>query len=353
MSVLEDKRKIIATLGRLFGKNKDAAEYKALVQGKCEIVLIEHDNWNGGTDTFGIYCTIPIDLYDDIQHEVPTVEQNIKAKAALIFRTYQESYVGEVVVSPELTVNQEGKVYKISSDELLNCIQLQKSLLVSVATGGPKIQSVNKDYASRIPLIREGLAERDIKDPIPFKDLWQWYGKWSDGSLPTYQSRREFLSNLFDPLEEEVGKTKQDISTTKVFEEPTGWMRVDRCIGEIKTRIIQAKNEEQFQAIGLLGRETLISLAQAVYRKEEHPVEDGTQVSETDAKRMLDAFIAGTLKGPSNQTLRKHAKASLDLANELAHKRTADFRLAALCAEATNSVVNVIAIISGRRDPTN
>jgi hypothetical protein len=35
----------------------------------------------------------------------------------------------------------------------------------------------------------------------------------------------------------------------------------------------------------------------------------------------------------------------------LQHKRTADFRHAALCAEATAAVINLVAIVSGQRDP--
>jgi hypothetical protein len=38
-----------------------------------------------------------------------------------------------------------------------------------------------------------------------------------------------------------------------------------------------------------------------------------------------------------------HAKAALDLANDLQHRRTAGFRDAALWAEATSAVVNLIA----------
>jgi len=52
----------------------------------------------------------------------------------------------------------------------------------------------------------------------------------------------------------------------------------------------------------------------------------------------------------TTEAIRKHAKVSLTLANDLTHRRTAEFRDAAMCAEATNSVVNIIAIISGRRD---
>lgn len=46
----------------------------------------------------------------------------------------------------------------------------------------------------------------------------------------------------------------------------------------------------------------------------------------------------------------QHAKATLDLAVHLQHRRTATYRDAALCVEATISVVNLIAIIAGLRD---
>jgi hypothetical protein len=87
-----------------------------------------------------------------------------------------------------------------------------------------------------------------------------------------------------------------------------------------------------------------------VYDPQRHPSEDGVAPSETDAKRMLDSYIAVELRGGANEEVRRHAKAALSLANELQHRRTADYRQAALCAEATTSVVNIVAIISGRRD---
>lgn len=133
--------------------------------------------------------------------------------------------------------------------------------------------------------------------------------------------------------------------------EPTRWTKVDRGIDEARNRLAAAQNEEQYQAVGLLCREILISLGQTVYDPELHPTLDGVAISATDAKRMLDAYIAYTLNGSSHETSRRHARAAVDLANEVQHRRTATFREAALCAEATTSVVNLIAIISGRRDP--
>jgi AbiJ N-terminal domain 3 len=74
--------------------------------------------------------------------------------------------------------------------------------------------------------------------------------------------------------------------------EPTGWIRVDRNVTEVRKRLETATMEEQFQAVGLLCRETLISLAQAVYDAQLHPTLDGVTPSDTDAKRRLEAYIA-------------------------------------------------------------
>ena len=135
----------------------------------------------------------------------------------------------------------------------------------------------------------------------------------------------------------------------EVFEEPTGWQKVDRQIQEVRLRLDTAESEEQFQAVGLLCREVLISAAQEVYDPIRHPSRDSIVPSDTDAGRMLEAFFDIELKGSGTTEARTHAKAALRLALALQHKRTADFRMAALCAEATSSVVNILAVLDGRR----
>ncbi len=131
----------------------------------------------------------------------------------------------------------------------------------------------------------------------------------------------------------------------------TGWARVDRNVGEVRNRLASATTEEQFQAVGLLCREALISVAQAVFAADRHPTLDGVTVSATDARRMLEAFIAVEMGGNDHEYARKHARSALDFAVNLQHKRTASFRAAAMCVEATTAVVNTIAIASGQRDP--
>ncbi len=230
-------------------------------------------------------------------------------------------------------------------EELLQALDYLRSTMIAVATGGPRINDVNDQFQRAYANVSAALARRRIDNPLHYGDLWGWYGRWSSGDMPTYQSRRDFVREIFDPL-------VNQIRTGRIEEfQPTGWTRVDRTVSELRDRLAAATNEEHFQAVGLLCREALISVAQAVYLREKHRSGDGISPSETDAKRMLEAYITSELGGGTNDEARKHTRSALDLAIHLQHKRTASFRDAAMCVEATTATINIVAIVSGRRDP--
>ena len=236
-----------------------------------------------------------------------------------------------------------------SSEGLASELKAQKNLMVAVATGGPRLDDVNVEYIGRRNRIRDGLARLGIPDANPYSDLWAWYGKWSSGDLPSYQSRRQYLSQLLDPLIEAAERGVE--LGESIFEEPTGWAKVDRQLDGAREQLARAQSEEDFQAVGLRCREVLISLSQEAFDPTLHSAKDGIAPSGTDAKRMLDAYLLTELPGNKNEEARKHTRAALEFAVSLQHRRTATFRDAALCAEATASIVNLIAILSGRRDP--
>lgn len=80
------------------------------------------------------------------------------------------------------------------------------------------------------------------------------------------------------------------------------WDRVRRASQEMSERLRTSETEEQFQTVGTLAREVLISWAQAVYDRELHGViEDGKEPSETDSRRMLEAYIERELQGGPNE----------------------------------------------------
>ena len=72
---------------------------------------------------------------------------------------------------------------------------------------------------------------------------------------------------------------------------PTGWAPVSRAVTQTRMRPETANTEEQFQAVGMLCRETLISPAHAVYDAKIHGTLDEVQASSTDAMRMREEYI--------------------------------------------------------------
>ena len=235
--------------------------------------------------------------------------------------------------------------------ELERLIEAQIHVMIAVATGGPRIESKNEEYRKRREIIRDKLQGLGKRDPNPFEDLWAWYGRWTSGDLPNYRSRREYVPTLYRGLLEDLAGAPP-LAPSEPSREPTGWEKVDRQVDKIISSLEKATDEtheEEYQAVGLFCRECLISLAQAVFDPSKHTPTDGTQPSKTDAYRMLEAYFSTEFPGSENEALRRHAKASLNLANHLQHKRTAKHKDAALCSEATRTVVNIVAITSERR----
>jgi hypothetical protein len=119
----------------------------------------------------------------------------------------------------------------MTTEELLQAVEWIKATMIAVATGGPRINDVQSGFAAKYDQVAEELAARDVPNNVPYRDLWQWYGRWSGGDMPSYQSRRNFVNGLADEL---VANIKRAASASKApRHEPTGWPRVDRTVPEV------------------------------------------------------------------------------------------------------------------------
>jgi len=217
---------------------------------------------------------------------------------------------------------------------------IHRDMMISVATGGKRIQEVNDYYIAREARLRERMPS-DIKYANPHDDLWAWYQHWNS-NFGRWTERRQYVREIISPAIAALSKR----STLPLPErEATGWERVDRVLSKARAQFETASAEEDCQAIGLLCREVIISLAQAVYDPRFHESLDGVRPSPTDANRMLEGYIGHAFPGESFKEVRAHARASLALALNLQHRRTATRQLAALCVEATASTTAVISII--------
>jgi hypothetical protein len=319
------------------------------ILSRCKLEISDKGQRYTGTTAIGLNITLRCKALDlskfnehDTDWELPS-STYIEIKGALEAVLPAQFKVHDLSARSLLVDREE-----FEKTELEQLIESQIDLLIAVATGGPSIQSKNQEYRERRKLISDKIQTLSKKDPNPFVDLWAWYGRWSSGDLPSYKSRREYIRNIYRPLLEELAGFP-DMKSSAPIHEPTGWAKVDRTVDKIITTLAEAKVEEDFQAVGLLCRECLISLAQAVYNPKAHKSIDGTEPSKTDAYRMLETYFSSEFPGSEYEALRRHAKASLSLANELQHKRTAKYKDAALCSEATRTVVNIVAITSDKR----
>ncbi len=136
------------------------------------------------------------------------------------------------------------------------------------------------------------------------------------------------------------------ISFVRATPEPTLWEKVDRQVTEMRDQLARAESEEGYQAVGHLGREVMISLAQAVIDPAEAVSEDGKAPSKTDAAGLLDAYIGKTLSGGGNEALRKAVREVVKATSAVLHDRRATAKDASLIAELVSTCVRLMHILS-------
>jgi hypothetical protein len=161
----------------------------------------------------------------------------------------------------------------VTLSELRTAIEQQAALMVAVATGGPQINLVQDQYLTRRDEVQRELQRLGLDDPNPFRDLWAWYGYYSQ-NLGRWHERRTYISEMYEPLYAQLdGLAEQDVGTRLEEEDRTGWERVDDQIVQLRQRYRVALTVEDFQAVGLLCRDVFVSLAEAIFDAGRHTAE--------------------------------------------------------------------------------
>ena len=136
------------------------------------------------------------------------------------------------------------------------------------------------------------------------------------------------------------------VSFVREAPEPTLWQKVDRQVAAMRDQVARAESEEGYQAVGHLGREVMISLAQAVIDPAEAIGEDGKAPSDTNAARLLNAYIGKTLPGGGNEALRKAVRGAVQATSAVLHDRRATPKDASLIAELVSTSVRLMHILA-------
>lgn len=307
-----------------------------------------HDNWNGGIDYYKLVFHLKYSDYVLVVDSIETYKSEIKNSLDSFYSDESEIIASvEIVAKIDQYVDWAAISPKENKDSVLALINAEKDFLIKAGTGIIQIrdQKVNNEYKIQHQYLLQVLKQLGLESVHKYNDLWDWYNDYKSKGMSTYQSRRTYISNIFQPLINTIQNS--DASALNLIQyELTGWEKVDDAVSKIKDVLVKANKTADYQSVGMYGRELLITLAQTVFIKEKHPSIDGTDISSADSKRMLEAYINYCLHKRSKEREIKFAKSAIDFSNELTHNRTATQMDAELCYNAVLSTVHIIRVLN-------
>lgn len=325
---------------------------KLIQQAEIYVENTEYDRWNGGTYGYTVHVNLSVKEYTSLSKEIIDNAERIFSESLNEVTKGDENHYFSAQISPRFMrsdINWKLVGGEVGKDQMKKDLESIRDILISVSTGGPRFQEVEPQYKSLHSALSKKCKQLNITYNNCFDGLWQWYGRYR-AELPTYQSRREFIQNLLAPTFEAFNSDSTSTSIATPIIELDDWDRIKRTVIKIKQDSNVAQNEEDFQQVGLLCREVIISLAQNVYNPDIHGAVDdnGTEIGKTDAVRMIGNYIKVRLAGSSNEELKAYAKATNKLANLLTHKRDANKQDMLLCVSATMALINFIGILEDK-----
>jgi len=188
---------------------------------------------------------------------------------------------------------------------LMQELERQASLLVAVATGGGRIETMQAEHQRRRQRLVRALERRGLQYPFPWSNLWLWYGHWSS-NLPSYASRRTHIRKLVAPVLDALERQQSGLTV------------VDARVAGLATELVDAASRDDLQDVGRRAREIMIDCARLL--ADPALVSDGqARPKAADAKAWLDLFLAARAAGPSREALRRLVRDAWDLAQKVTH----------------------------------
>jgi len=235
--------------------------------------------------------------------------------------------------------------------ELKELVQRQANMLVAAGTGELLIKDGDLDYKRVDAVVTASLRRLELRSPFPWRSLGEWHGFYSQGSYPTYASRRLHIASLANPAIEQLTEIE---GTGSVHDpgsddtEPT-WNGINTRISGLIQKYSTARVRDDWQDVGRRSREILIDLGKLVADPSLVPVgEQAPKVA--DAKAWFNIFVGARASGNHHAELRFVMKGTWDLAQKVTHGDLGDIDAYA-AAQATVMVVRTSQKLLGVASP--
>lgn len=121
------------------------------------------------------------------------------------------------------------------------------------------------------------------------------------------------------------------------------WVDVNEAVKKILIDATTIDNRLDYNQVGVAARELYIMLAKKVFDKSIHTSPHGKEISDSDAKAMLEAFLV--YNKIQNDELKKYSLDAVKLAETVTHMKTTDKKRLNALVIAVISVVGIVSII--------
>lgn len=196
---------------------------------------------------------------------------------------------------------------------LTDLVDALRSLLISVATGGPRIEEMDATYKKCHLAMRVGLERHGIDPQFKWNSLWDWY---CSGKLGSYAERRTFINQLADPVLERLVRLAARGGVSDGGDAPETWGTLEERLEELKAKVPTCVSLDDRQDIGRRAREIVIAAINLVFGPEMVP--DGTEVPKgAGAKNRLDFVMDSLVPGAAHTELRQLMRTLLEPAHKI------------------------------------
>lgn len=220
-----------------------------------------HDNWNCGIDYYNLKLYLDYNEFIKIVSKKKEYEDTIKASLDSFYNSENKVINGVSIESKiDYTIDWEAVAPKENKESVIRLLEKEREILIAVGTGEIKIKGTqeNEHYKEKHAYICGILKSLCLDHINPYDDLWSWYNDYNTRELKTYKSRRIFIRDMYEPLLATIRNS--DESSTKSFHyETTGWNKIDESVVRMKEVLDEAQHTADYQAVGMHGREVLIS----------------------------------------------------------------------------------------------
>lgn len=197
----EELRTTIYTVSEILKADKLDELSEILANSNISIEQTGYDNWNGGTYFYTLYLTIDIVTFIKYRDRIQSIESELLEKFSVATRHYENEGISNIAIIPKakLKIDWTRLGGTNTKEQLIKDVNFLKNTMISVATGGQRIQDINDQYKQKYIACDKSFQKLNFQNPNPYKDLWEWYGKWSS-TFRSYNERRTYIGEMYNSL---------------------------------------------------------------------------------------------------------------------------------------------------------